>query len=150
MPEVGFYHLSKTPLDQALYQILNKVLFAGKRAVVRTSSEERVDFLNASLWTIDPASFLPHGTRKEGHASEQPIWITHDSDNPNQADVLVLTDGADSKGWVDYERCIEIFDGNDEVAVLAARKRWKEIKNTGSRLTYWQQKDLGGWERKEQ
>ncbi len=62
MTEVGFYHLTKTPLDQALLRLLEKVLKADKRAVVRTSSEERVEFLNGALWTIDSASFLPHGT----------------------------------------------------------------------------------------
>ena len=93
MTEVGFYHLTKTPLDHALLRLLEKVLMAGKRAVVRTSSEERVEFLNGALWTIDSASFLPHGTNKEGNPSRQPVWITKDNDNPNKAEVLVLTDG---------------------------------------------------------
>ena len=146
--EVGFYHLTKTPLDHALLRLLEKVLMAGKRAVVRTSSEERVEFLNGALWTIDSTSFLPHGTNKEGNPSRQPVWITKDNDNPNKAEVLVLTDGAEPKFFDEFERCVEIFDGNDELAIIAARERWEELQRTGIALTYWEQTRVGSWQKK--
>jgi DNA polymerase-3 subunit chi len=33
-------------------------------------------------------------------------------------------------------------------AVEAARARWKDYKNAGHALTYWQQSDAGRWEQK--
>lgn len=148
MTDVGFYHLTKTPLEQALLRLLEKAVGAGKRAVVRSSSEERIAFLNGALWTIDAASFLPHGTQKEGQPAKHPVWLTAEIENPNGADVLIITDGAEETSYEQYERCLEIFDGNNDQSVIAARERWKAYKEAGCSLTYWQQNDGGGWEKK--
>jgi DNA polymerase-3 subunit chi len=148
MTEIGFYHLTRTPLERALPKLLEKVLAAGKRAVVRAGSDERVEFLNAALWTYEPGSFLPHGTAKEGEAPRQPIWLTAGDENPNGAQVLVLTDGARSGDPDAFERCLEMFDGRDQQAVEAARTRWRGYREAGHSLTYWQQTDSGSWEKK--
>ena len=148
MTEIGFYHLTRSPLAVALPRLLEKVLAAGKRAVVRAGSPERVEFLNAALWTYDPASFLPHGTAREGDAADQPVWLTAGAENPNGAQVLILADGAEADDLAGYERCLEMFDGNDATAVEAARARWRDYKAAGHDLTYWQQGDRGGWEKK--
>lgn len=148
MTEIGFYHLTRTPLERALPKLLEKVLGAGKRAVVRVGSDERVAFLNGALWTYDSASFLPHGTAKEGEALDQPIWLTADEENPNGAQILVLTDGAEAADVDAFERCLEMFDGREQQAVEAARVRWRAYTDAGHSLTYWQQSDRGGWEQK--
>jgi len=148
MTDIGFYHLTRTPLDRALPKLLEKVIAAGKRAVVRAGSGERVEFLNTALWTYEPSSFLPHGTAKEGEAARQPIWLTDSDENPNSAQILVLTDGAIVKDVGAYERCLEMFDGRDQQAVEAARSRWRDYKDGGHQLTYWQQTESGGWEKK--
>jgi len=62
MAEVGFYHLTRAPLERALPRLLEKAREAGYRALVVAASEERVAALDALLWTYDPASFLAHGT----------------------------------------------------------------------------------------
>lgn len=149
MTEIGFYHLTRSPLERALPKLLEKVLGAGKRAVVRTGSAERVEFLNAALWTYEPASFLPHGTMREGDAASQPIWLTDGDDTPNGAEVLVLTDGATASDIAAFERCLELFDGRDQQAVEAARARWRAYREAGHTLAYWQQTERGGWERKD-
>jgi DNA polymerase-3 subunit chi len=144
--EIGFYHLTRTPLERALPRLLEKVAGSGRRAVVLTGSEERAEALNALLWTYDPGSFLPHGTARDGNPGEQPIWLTPQDENPNGATVLVLVDGMVSARLDAYERCLDLFDGNDPDAVAAARERWREAKQAGHALTYWQQTDQGGWQ----
>ncbi|WP_374443582.1 DNA polymerase III subunit chi [Stella sp.] len=146
MTEIGFYHLTRTPLERALPRLLEKVAGSGRRAVVLTGSEERAEALNALLWTYDPGSFLPHGTARDGNPGEQPIWLTPQDENPNGATVLVLVDGMVSARLDAYERCLDLFDGNDPDAVAAARERWREAKQAGHALTYWQQTDQGGWQ----
>jgi len=49
MTEIGFYHLQRSPLERALPKLLEKVLEAGKRAVVVARSDERVEQLNGIL-----------------------------------------------------------------------------------------------------
>ncbi len=149
MTEIGFYHLTRSKLDRALPALLEKVLESGARAVVRSGSDERVAFLDAALWTYDPASFLPHGSAREGDAGEQPIWLTTEPENPNGAGILVLTDGVEADDIGDFARCLEMFDGNDAQSVEAARTRWRTYRDEGHELTYWQQNERGGWEKRE-
>ena len=139
MTEIGFYHLVATPLEKALPKLLEKVLGSGARAVVIAGSSERVEA---------PNGFLPHGSAKDGKAARQPIWLTVKDENPNGATILVLTDGAVSDNLPNYARCLDVFDGADETAVAQARERWKLYKDAGHGLTYWQQTDSGGWDRK--
>ena len=148
MTEIGFYHLTRSRLDHALPKLLEKVLASGAHAVVRAGSAERIGFLNGHLWTWDPASFLPHGSASEGDAADQPIWLTTAEENPNDARVLVLTDGVEAGDIADFERCLEMFDGNDAASVAAARDRWRAYAEAGHALTYWQQNERGGWHKK--
>lgn len=147
MSEIGFYHLTRSGLEQALPMLLGKTLDAGKRALVVLGSDERVKWYDDFLWTFDPASWLPHGAPGRGDAADQPIWLDVEDANPNGATFLFLADGATTDKVADFERCFELFDGRDDDAVQAARERWKAYKDAGHDLTYWQQGDRG-WEKK--
>ena len=148
MTEVGFYHLRRAGLEQALPKLLEKVVERGLRAIVLAPSEERIESLNARLWTYGERTFLPHGSAADGFAAEQPIFLTTAEENPNGATVLVLVDGADAAYLGDFDRALDMFDGRDDEAVAAARARWSARKDAGHDVTYWQQKPAGGWERK--
>jgi DNA polymerase III subunit chi len=145
--EIGFYHLSSTPLERSLPKLLERAWTQGYRVVVRAASPERVEHLSAALWTYDEAAFLPHGSARDGNAAMQPIWLTHSSENPNGASMLVLVDGVDAADIGSYARCADLFDGNDAAAVEAARTRWRRARDAGHTLIYWQQ-TISGWERK--
>jgi len=144
--EYGFYHLTRTPLEPALGRLLERVLASGQRAVVVASSPERVEALNRALWTFGRESFLPHGTREDGFAEEQPVFLTHEADYPNGATVLVLVDGAEVEPPPQFTRCLYLFDGNDESAVAQARDFWRRLRERGETLTYWQQTERG-WQK---
>lgn len=150
MTAISFYQLQKSTLEQALEKLLLKVLEGGGRAVVRVGSQARVETLNAALWTLSPSSFLPHGSHRDGHPASQPVWLTVEDENPNDANVLVLADGMVSERVGDYERCLELFEGADAAAVTAARDRWRQYQGEGHRLLYWQQTPSGGWEKKKE
>jgi DNA polymerase III subunit chi len=143
MTEIRFYHLTRKTLEQALPELLEKTLERGWRAVVMTGSSERAEALTQHLWTYRPDSFLPHGNAKDGNADKQPVWLTPLDERPNEASVLFLTDGAESERLNDYARICEVFDGNNEEAVAAARRRWAAYKSSGHELSYWQQGDKG-------
>jgi DNA polymerase-3 subunit chi len=145
--EIGFYHLLSTPLERALPRLLERARAQDYRIVVRAASSERIEHLNALLWTYDEASFLPHGSGRDGNAPDQPIWLTDRNDNPNGATMLVLVDGVEAADLAAFARCLDLFDGNDEAAVAAARERWRRAKSAGHTLTYWQQ-TAAGWEKK--
>jgi DNA polymerase-3 subunit chi len=147
MAEVGFYHLTSTPLERALPRLLEQALAQGYRIVVMAGSDERVLALDALLWTYSDASFLPHGTARDGNALRQPVFLTAGDDNPSEATMLVLVDGAASAHLGDFKRVCDMFDGNDAEAVAAARARWRAAKEEGHTLTYLQQTGTG-WEKR--
>lgn len=147
MSEIGFYQLTTSPLERALPKLLEKILELNKRAVILCGSEERLDFLNSTLWTLGKASFLPHGTEKEGFPDDQPVWLTTKDERPNGASFLIQTDGAESPSLDIYERCLDLFDGNDEEATFMARRRWKVYQDQGHTMTYWTQTPTGTWQK---
>ena len=133
-------------LGQALPRLLEKTLERGWRAVIIASSVERVEMLNGVLWTYNPESFLPHGSKNDGNSERQPVWITHEDENPNCANVLFLVDGVNSVNIAEYDLCCELFDGQDSLALACARKHWKLRTEAGFVVTYWRQTKLGNWE----
>ena len=152
MTEIAFYHLEKSLLEGVLPKLLEKTLAAGKRALVLAGSETRVEALAGLLWTYEQGSWLAHGTAKDGTPEDQPVWLAaaaDDDDNPNGAQFLFLTDGAESGRVGEFERCFELFDGRDGAALDAARARWKAYADAGHDLTYWRQTASGGWEKQE-
>jgi DNA polymerase-3 subunit chi len=148
MTEILFYHLQRQPLERVLPTLLERSIERGWRAVVQAPSEERVDALDAHLWTFRDESFLPHGTWREAAAGEQPVLLTIHDHNPNAATVRFLVDGApvpaDARA---YARIVVLFDGEDPDAVAAARARWREGKAQGFEVTYWQTDEHGRWQK---
>ena len=146
MTNVSLYHLTATPLEKTLPKLMERVVESGKNAVLVAASIDRVEELNRLLWTYSSNTFLPHGTKKDGFPEEQKIWLTDEWDNPNQASILVLTDGMESNEVDNFERCLDIFDGNDEVALEKAQLRIEKYVQKGHTLTYWYQTPAGKWE----
>ena len=148
MVEVSFYHLQAEPLERALPRLLEKVHERGMRALVRLRSSALLEQLDQALWTFRPGSFLPHSKSEDENAEQQPVLLTLDSDqNANQSTVLVLLEDSEAADLEDYDRCLYMFDGNDNTSLTAARARWKQLKAEGAQVTYWQQGE-GGWQKK--
>jgi DNA polymerase III subunit chi len=149
MTEILFYQLKGQTPEQVLPALLAKSLERGWRVVVQASSEERVEALDAHLWTWRDDAFLPHGTWRDAEAAEHPIVLTVNEENPNGAVVRFLVDGASLAGdaAASYQRIALLFDGGDPDAVDAARTRWGEAKAAGAEVTYWQADEQGRWRR---
>jgi DNA polymerase-3 subunit chi len=149
MTEMLFYHLQRQPLERVLPSLLEKSIERGWRAVVQASSDERIDALDAHLWTYRDDAFLAHGTYRENEAALQPVLLTINDDNPNSASIRFLIDGAPvPPDAARYQRIVLMFDGEDEEAVATARTRWTDAKAQGFDVTYWQCDENGRWEKK--
>lgn len=146
MTEIHFYHLLTTPLEKALPRLMDKALKSGMRTVIY-GTEPQVESLDRVLWTFSPNAFLPHGTQKDPMPEEQPVYLTPKLENPNGANLLVITHGEQPPVDSAFTRIIDIFDGADPDEVAAARQRWSAYKTSGHPLTYIKQKDDGGWEK---
>lgn len=150
MTEVLFYHLEKRSLDDVLPGLLEKTLERGWRALIRAESADRAAAIDSLLWTYSDQTFLPHAQLGDGDARRQPVLITVEESNANDANVLFLVGGAQPSSWSqfgDYARAVMLFDGRDPAALDSARNAWREAKAAGSEVTYWKESPAGKFEK---
>ena len=147
MTQVLFYHLERRSLDLVLPGLLEISLKRGWRVVVQTGDPERVEALNALLWTYREDSFLPHGAASDGNHARQPIWLTDSDDTPNGAKVRFLVDGAVLAQADGLDRAVFLFNGNNEPETAQARKSYRQALEAGHEVTYWRQSPQGKWEK---
>jgi DNA polymerase-3 subunit chi len=145
MTEILFYQLDGQRLEAALAKLLERCLERGWRAVVEATSRERIEALDAYLWTYREEAFLAHGTSGDPHAELQPVYLCDGAENPNRAAVRFFVDGAEFADLAPYERAVYVFDGRDDAERELARSRWRAVSGAGRDITYWKQDETGRW-----
>ena len=149
MTEILFYHLQGQKLESVLTPLLEKSLERGWKVIVQGTSEERIEAVDAHLWTYRDDGFLPHGTWREPDVTAQPVLLTLTDGNPNAAQVRFLIEGAEVPADAQaYARIVLVFDGDDEDAVAVARVHWTDAKAKGFEAIYWQPDEQGRWVKK--
>ena len=146
MAEVYFYHLTTSPLERTVPDLVERTLARGWKAVLRVGSATTLSGLDRLLWTFRPDSFLPHGTEASPHPERQPVYLTAGREVPNDADLLMLVDGAraDPTEMTGFARTCLLFDGNDTEALSRARADWRAVTEAGLPAVYWAQEN-GRW-----
>lgn len=155
MTEIRFYHLQRQRIENVLPALLVKALTVGYRIAVHSPDESVLKELDKHLWTYHPESFLPHGTGKGKNATRHPVWLGSSYESPNNATMLVELGPPspqmlkEKKELAEYSLICLLFEEWREDLLASARQCWKSLKgDTQYALSYWQQKDSGGWEKK--
>ncbi|MEM6666995.1 MAG: DNA polymerase III subunit chi [Pseudomonadota bacterium] len=146
-PEWWFYHLEKTGPERAAGPLLEKCLERGWRVLAVSTDETRRAALDAGLWTYSSESFLPHGQAEAAglDPTRQPILISGQLKNENEADAVLLLDGTEAPIDAPFERCMVMFEGADTKTRDIARSQFKAAKDAGLTCRYFQQTPKGGW-----
>lgn len=149
MSEIFFYHITRTPLELTLGELLEKTMARGWRALVRSCSEEMLLRLDAQLWLRGDTGFMAHGLAGGAHDADQPILLSSQAGNPNRADILfALGNTPIDPGEVQrFERVCLLFDGNDPENLSSARDQWRALGKTDHVTRYWSQ-ESGNWREK--
>ncbi|MGY6633952.1 MAG: DNA polymerase III subunit chi [Alkalilacustris sp.] len=146
MGAVLFYHLTRSPVEAVLGQLLPRALAQGWRVAVRGADAGQLDRLDERLWG-EGEDFLPHGRAGGPHDARQPVLLTTGAAS-NAPQVLAVIDGApvapeEAEG---LERLWVLFDGGDAAAVAAARTLYRQFREAGHPPQYWSEAS-GRWER---
>ncbi len=146
MTEVLFYHLTQTPLERTLPDLLVRTLQRGWRAVVRAATPAHLPRLDDLLWSYDPASFLPHDVAGQAPLPDTPVYLTSGPELPNNPNILFLVERARVavEEAPQFERLCLLFNGHEPDALDAARADWMAVKEAKLSGKYWAQDD-GRW-----
>lgn len=146
MSEVFFYHLTRSSLEQTVTDLCAKCLSRDWKVLIHGPNADQLTRLDQAMWGRNDDSFLPHGQAGSGHDAMQPVLLSDQPDNANQARVLMLVDGAplDVAAIPKYERVCLVFDGNNGDQLQQARADWKALTAVGIAAQYWSQEG-GGW-----
>ena len=150
MGQVYFYHLTRSPLEPTLRQLLERALQAGWRVAVRARTEALLDHLDAELWREPVDGFLPHGRAGGPHDAAQPVLLTTDAGGmANDPACLVSVEGAGVEAGeaARMARVLVLFDGRSEAAMQTARAQWTALTAAGLSAVYWSE-ETGRWQKK--
>ena len=104
MPQVDFYHLTKSDMDEALVMLVKKSQLAGKKVLVQCP-RPAAEAMDEALWTQDPESWIPHGLDDADGASHAHAWIMSVPEgNPISAEFLFLLHGAERPDMTSFKR----------------------------------------------
>ena len=162
MTDIAFYHMTASEAQDALPQLLNKTVAAGKKAVV-ASRPDHISTLSSALWSYGhvqggqgrpsyggEGSWLAHGIagKDDDDADLCPIWFAGEQDhNPISAEFSFYLDGVNPEQAARFDRVFILFNGLDDHAVTTARAQWKSLRGDGHQLSYWTQDDRGAWKK---
>ena len=133
-------------VEKTLVSLLTKVYQEGQRAVVWLPTD-RIDDINQLLWTEPAHSFLPHGADKDGNLDKQPIALTSNNINPNNASCLVLVQADTLPLNESYERILYVFPIQSTGAQAKANLLKSEAEQAGHTTFLWAQDSTGKWKK---
>jgi DNA polymerase-3 subunit chi len=141
--QVDFYQLGRTPLEQVIASLAEKLLAKDSRLLIVAEDETLLARLDRMLWDQSPASFLPHALAGGADDARQPILLSASPDAPNLARNMLIADGQWRDAALSYDRAFYLF-GSD--AVEGARLAWKLLAGReGVERHFWAQDDDGRW-----
>ncbi|MCP4354978.1 MAG: DNA polymerase III subunit chi [Proteobacteria bacterium] len=146
MTKIDFY-VSSSGSSDGLYSLLpsllEKIIQKKHKVLISCNTEQIVKRVDDLLWNYNGSKFLPHGTNTEDNTQDQPILITSEPENLNNADVLISFSGKQVSGFSSFLRVFDIFENSPE-QLESGRGRWKDYKDKGYELSYFTSKD-GHW-----
>ena len=149
MPQVDFYHLTQSTLDEALVMLVKKCQVSAKKVLVQCP-RPAAEAVDDALWTFDPESWLPHGLDDAPGAERADIWVMSGAEeNPVSAEFLFLLHGAERPDMAGFERVFNLFDGRSDSQVAHARAQWQSWRELDDMtMRYFAQDETGKWEQR--
>ena len=141
--QIDFYQLGRTPLEQVIASIAQRLLSDGKRLLIVAEDEGLLARLDRMLWDQGPTSFLPHSPSGGTDDARQPVLLSTSTDAPNLARNLLIADGQWREAALGFDRAFYLFDA---ATLEGARLAWKLLAGRdGVERRYWAQDERGKW-----
>lgn len=147
MAEVNIYRLSKTSWYKSFPKLLENIIAKGNRVYIFCQNQQLLESLDESLWSYEQLSFLPHATTSDPRPADQPILLSSNINNINNANILAIIGNAIPDNIISFEKIIYMYEANDVVAKDFIQNKIPALKEMGIKLNYYNQNSLGAWEK---
>ena len=139
---VDFYQMSRDPAPAVAAMLAKKTRGAGGRLLVVAAERDQLAAISEAMWESAPEDFLANGMAGGEHDARQPILLSTEVVNANDAGFLLLADGEWRDPGTGFSRVMLLFDG---ATIDGARGIWRELgKADGVERRYWKQQG-GRW-----
>lgn len=146
--EINFYQLTDE-LKKSLPILSVKMLEQKKKVLIFSESSEKIAEIDRFLWTQGKIRFIPHGTKQDGDYEKQPIFLSTEPENLNNAEFVIILDNIDNDFLNTFSKAFYMFENKDEEAKKLARQKWKGYKELNHNLNYFKQEKDGKWTKQE-
>lgn len=150
MQQFSIYHAVEGLFNKTICLLVEKSYLSSFRIIVLTSDLEVQESLNKLIWTYSKKQFIPHGSKLDTLPEKQPVYITHELENPNKANVLIIVAPFNikeifSKGnYIShFQRVIIIYDSLDNIDLLI--KTINESTESTPTIDCYKQNHNGTW-----
>ncbi len=97
MIKISCYKTKQNQLSKAFCHLVQKCYYSSINTCIITNNSDFTIELDRILWTYSKKHFIPHATKEDPLAQEQPIYITHSIENPNNSKIIILVNPTEDK-----------------------------------------------------
>lgn len=94
MIKISCYQTTQNQLPKTFCQLVEKCYYSDLKTNIFTTNEDYSQSLDRVLWTYSKKHFLPHATNTDPLPEKQPIYITHNIEDYNQAEIIIFVNAA--------------------------------------------------------
>lgn len=150
MQQFSIYQTSDELLLKVIFLLIEKCYHSDLKSVVLTTDAEQQEMLNKNLWTYSRKQFIPHGSKIDPQPEKQPIYITDELQNPNNANVLIIISPTNiekilqTKEYINFfKRIIIITDSPEDLKSLTSKIN--QITGQKNSIDCFTQSPRGSW-----
>ena len=90
MIKISCYQTTQNQLSRTFCQLAEKCYYSDLKTNVFTTNQDYSQSLDGVLWTYSKKNFIPHATNTDPLPEKQPIYITHNIEEYNQAEIIIF------------------------------------------------------------
>lgn len=144
--ELSFYQIDDV-YTKSMAPLLLKILEEEKKVVIFCQDETKMQEIDKGLWQFSKTKFVPHATNLEKDIEElsswqrQPVIISNEEENKNNADHLVLIDQPSPDFIKKFSRIFYFYDSQ---MIDEARKLHQQNAGSATKIKSYK-KESGKW-----
>jgi DNA polymerase-3 subunit chi len=157
MIKISCYKTKQDQLAKAFCQLAQKCYYSSTNTCVITNNSNFTIELDRVLWTYSKKHFIPHATKEDPFPQEQPIYITHSIENPNNSKIIILVNPTEDKllqlfsttnplEISSVEKIMIIFDDIQQIQFPEIKALLLKGNINKSEISLFEQLDSGLWQ----